>query len=332
MVGIVALSSNFTLDCPLAVHLNSSASRPYRTTMTKVQFASVVALVTLPFLKTYSQGITESGVHAEGDRIVLGHRGMFSLDDLFELSKDKYGFIEEDGTVDPYYGDFDLVSAENSLFDFQVGCGSRADIVRIGVKIHPSKVNCFIIYIPQGGLHFGSLVNRPTEIGELTVLSESEIHGRIELCLEKGSSCCGPGDGHFSLKRIATTSEPALSFISGFTAMKYNNLPPGFKDLESGRDLLDDDRIVHEDDVQYIGGYLSNGAEVFFINNSEVFFTEVLFEEKGSVVTKTLKSGDYTIVITWDEGLTTGAYREGEVSLFSGNTFVSRSPLVIAGW
>lgn len=300
--------------------------------MIKVQFASVVALVTLPLLNAYSQGITENGVHAEGKRIELGDRSIFSLDDLFKLSNDKYGFLGEDGTIDLYYGDFDLVSAENCLFDFQVGCGSRADIVRIGVKIHPSKVNSFIIYVPQGGLHFGSLANRPTEIGELTVLSESVIHGRIELCLEKDSGCCGPGDGHFSLKRIAITSEPDLSFISGFTAMKNNDLPPWFKDLESGRYMLDDDRIVHEEEVQHIGGYLSNGAEVFFINNSEVFFTEVLFEEMGNVVTRTLKSGHYTILITWDEGLTTGAYREGEISLFSDNTFVSRSPLVISGW
>jgi hypothetical protein len=60
--------------------------------MIKVQFASVVALVTLPLLNAYSQGITENGVHAEGKRIELGDRSIFSLDDLFKLSNDKYGF------------------------------------------------------------------------------------------------------------------------------------------------------------------------------------------------------------------------------------------------
>jgi hypothetical protein len=101
------------------------------------------------------QSKNENQVHTEDDKIVSNKRDNYTLNDLISFSKAKYGFVKNDGTINEYYGDFDFVSAEKSLFDFNVGCGSKGDMISIIIKTNNSKSNCFDIYIPDGDRYFG---------------------------------------------------------------------------------------------------------------------------------------------------------------------------------
>jgi|GEM_PF-4544029 len=118
-----------------------------------------------------------------------------------------------------------------------------------------------------------------------------------------------------------------------FTIKKYKDLPSWFEQVEITY-MLNDDRITDLEFIEFIGGYVPNKGEIFFINNSEVIFPEnqISFNEKGTVVTKTLTSGQYSIQMIWDTELTTGAYSEGKIILFNNKVSVFNSPLIISGW
>ena len=93
------------------------------------------------------------------------------------------------------------------------------------------------------------------------------------------------------------------------------------------------DEII-DDFPEIIGGFVPNKGEIFFINGEEVIFPEnqIQINRKGSILNKVFKSGQYTIKITWDEKLTTGAYSEGKISLFNNNELVFNSHLIISGF
>ena len=280
-----------------------------------------------------SQSNNENQVHTEDDKIVSNKRDNYTLNDLISFSKAKYGFVKNDGTINEYYGDFDFVSAEKSLFDFNVGCGSKGDIISIIIKTNNSKSNCFDIYIPEGDRYFGEWASSNIKVGELEVISENEIHGNIKLCMEEGSGCCGEEGEIFILKKISTTTEPPSNSKKGFTIKKYKDLPSWIEKTDRTY-MLNDDRILENELVEYIGGYVPNKGEIFFIDNTEVVFAEnqIKIDKARTVITKTLTSGPYIIEITWDTSLTTGAYSEGKINLFINNVSVFNSPVIISGW
>jgi hypothetical protein len=255
------------------------------------------------------------------------------LDDFILFSKAKYGFVKNDGTINEYYGDFDFISTEKSLFDFNVGCGSKGDIISVIIKTNNSKSNCFDIYIPEGNKYYGEWANSNIKVGELEVISENEIHGKIKLCMEEGSGCCGEEGENFILKKISTTTEPLSNSKKGFTIKKYKDLPSWFEKTDRTY-MLNDVRIVENELVEYIGGYVPNKGEIFFIDNTEVVFPEnqIKIDKIRTVITKTLTSGQYTIKITWDTELTTGEYSEGKINLYNKNVSIFNSPLIISGW
>jgi len=116
--------------------------------------------------------------------------------------------------------------------------------------------------------------------------------------------------------------------------IKKSNLPSWFEMVER-KYMLTDDRILDLDDFpEIIGGFVPNKGEIFFINGEEVIFPEnqIQINRKGSILNKVFKSGQYTIKITWDEKLTTGAYSEGKISLFNNNELVFNSHLIISGF
>ena len=110
----------------------------------------------------------------------------YSLNDLISFSKAKYGFVKKDGTINEFYGDFEFVP-KNNIFDFNVGCGSRGDIISVIAMINSSKSNCFDLFIPEGDKYFGKNADSNKKVGELELISENEIHGQINLCMEEGN-------------------------------------------------------------------------------------------------------------------------------------------------
>ncbi len=118
-----------------------------------------------------------------------------------------------------------------------------------------------------------------------------------------------------------------------FTIKKNKDLPAWFEQVERTY-MLNDDRIIEMELIEYIGGYVPNKGELFFINNSEVIFPEnqISINKKGTVVTKTLTSGQYSIQMIWDTELTIGAYSEGKIIFFNDKVSVFNSPLIISGW
>jgi hypothetical protein len=120
--------------------------------------------------------------------------------------------------------------------------------------------------------------------------------------------------------------------VDSFTVKKYEDLPSWFDQVERTY-MLNDDRIIESDLVEYVGGYVPNKGEIFFINNSEVIFPEnqITINEKGTEVTKTLTSGQYTIQMIWDKELSSGAYSEGKIIFYYNKVSVFNSPLIISG-
>ena len=119
----------------------------------------------------------------------------------------------------------------------------------------------------------------------------------------------------------------------GFTIKKNIDLPTWFEQV--GRTyMLNDDRIEETELVEYIGGYLPNKGEIFFIDNAEIIFSEkqTKIEKTGTVITKTLVSGKYTIKMYWDTEETTGAYSEGKINLYINNESVFNSSFIISGY
>ena len=127
----------------------------------------------------------------------------FTIDDLINYSKSKYGFVDKQGDVNQYFGDLECTSVEKKQFDFTVGCGRGGDIIQISITENSSKLNCFDLYLESGALYFGEFLTAKKKIGELIIISENEIKGSIKLCLEKDSSCCGEEGEDFTLKRIS---------------------------------------------------------------------------------------------------------------------------------
>jgi hypothetical protein len=121
--------------------------------------------------------------------------------------------------------------------------------------------------------------------------------------------------------------------VQSFTIKKFEELPSWFEQVERTY-MLNDDRIIEMELIEFIGGYVPNKGEIFFINNSEILFPEnqISINEKGTEVTKTLTSGQYTIQMIWDKELSTGAYSEGKIIFYNNKVSVFNSPLIISGF
>jgi hypothetical protein len=91
--------------------------------------------------------------------------------------------------------------------------------------------------------------------------------------MEEGSGCCGEEGEIFILKKISTTTEPPSNSKKGFTIKKYKDLPSWIEKADRTY-MLNDDRIVENELVENIGGYVPNKGEIFFIDNTEVVFAE----------------------------------------------------------
>jgi len=126
----------------------------------------------------------------------------FTINDLVELSKSRYGFVNADGTINEYYGDFDCTSKDNYFFDFNVGCGSLGDIVTVFALTNKEKQNTFDLYIDKGNVYYGNILTSEKKIGELTILSNNKIKGSIKLCLDEDKGCCGEVGEIFELEKI----------------------------------------------------------------------------------------------------------------------------------
>ena len=134
--------------------------------------------------------------------IILAQKNTYNIDDLISLSKSKFGFLKNDGSINEYYGDIDCKSSEKSIFDFIVGCGKAGDIISIFIKANTDKQNTFDLYVPKGDTYYGKTTTTEIKIGELFILSESKIKGNIKLCLNQSDGCCGEEGENFTIVKI----------------------------------------------------------------------------------------------------------------------------------
>ena len=93
---------------------------------------------------------------------------------------------------------------------------------------------------------------------------------------------------------------------------------------------LNDNRI--SDDVQYIGVLKTLNDAVFFINGKEIKFGSWQVNNAGSLVEMKFISGDYTIIMEYDEDLRTGAYTEGSINLAFDGIVQLKTNFVMEGW
>lgn len=93
---------------------------------------------------------------------------------------------------------------------------------------------------------------------------------------------------------------------------------------------LNDNRI--SDDVQYIGVLKTLVDAVFFINGKEIKFGSWQVNNAGSLVEMKFISGDYTIIMEYDEDIRTGAYTEGSINLAFDGIVQLKTNFVMEGW
>ncbi len=120
---------------------------------------------------------------------------------------------------------------------------------------------------------------------------------------------------------------------NSFTIKNFTDLPSWFKEAERTY-MLNDDRISDVELIEFVGGYVPNQGEIFFINNSEIIFpdSQIKIEKSKTIITKTLTSGEYIVKITWDTELDAGSYSEGSIQLYHNNISVFNSQLIISGF
>ncbi len=250
----------------------------------------------------------------------------FTINDLVTFSTNKYGFVEHDGSINEYYGDFNSLPSEKELIEFEVGCGRGGDIVSLLVKESNTKSNSFDLFIPKGGLYYGYQASTDKKVGEFYIASENEIRGNLKLCMEKDAACCGEAGETFTLKILPDHHKSMYVNKTklGFTAKNSDQLPIWFDNVER-QYMLNDARIY--DVADYIGAYITDIGYVFFINNTYTTFTEEnkSYLEENNIITVTLKSGNYTIKIKIDKELRTGAYDEGTIRLYYENQLLHNS-------
>jgi hypothetical protein len=131
---------------------------------------------------------------------------------------------------------------------------------------------------------------------------------------------------------MGNTKAQTSNEVKSFTIKNIKELPNWFDQVERTY-MLNDDRILEIELIQFVGGYVANRGEIFFINNTEIIFPEnqIKIDKTKTFITKTLTSGQYTIKIICDTDLNTGAYNEGTINLYFNNTSVFKSPLIISG-
>lgn len=118
-----------------------------------------------------------------------------------------------------------------------------------------------------------------------------------------------------------------------FTAKKSNDLPAWWENAERMY-MLNDDRIVEYENVEFIGGFEPNIGEVFFIDGKEISFkdNQIKISRKNNLISKSFTSGDYKVVMDWDENMTTGAYSEGTISLYYKGKLQNKTIYFESGW
>ncbi|MDG1659500.1 MAG: hypothetical protein P8H56_13050 [Crocinitomicaceae bacterium] len=126
--------------------------------------------------------------------------------------------------------------------------------------------------------------------------------------------------------RVKAFEEEIYSSQKSFTSITDN-----LHDWENGYKIsLNDNRI--SDDVQYIGVLKTLNDAVFFINDKEIKFGSWQVKNAGSLVEMKFISGDYTIIMEYDEDFRTGAYTEGSINLAFDGIVQLKTNFVMEGW
>ncbi len=133
----------------------------------------------------------------------------YSINDLIDMSQSKFGFVQSDGSVSEFYGDFECTSPDENSFDLNVGCGRSGDIISVIMRKNSAKENCFDVILMKGGMYYGVPATSDKKIGEFIIVSKDEIKGSIKLCLEADASCCGEVGENFILKKIISNDAPS---------------------------------------------------------------------------------------------------------------------------
>ena len=125
--------------------------------------------------------------------------------------------------------------------------------------------------------------------------------------------------------------EPALDVKAAFNFKNQKALPEWWDSSERAY-MLKDDRIT--DDVEYIGGFNPKLGDVFFIDSKIIVFNENQIKVSiiKDMIKKTFISGDYKIIMDWNESEKTGFYLEGKISLYYKNNLQFNSIFFQSGF
>lgn len=173
-------------------------------------------------LSLYIYGCNTAGNKPFNNASDKEHEVTSTIEDIVEISSSKFGFLLPDGTIHESYGDFDCISPEEKIFEFNVGCGRSGDIISILITPNDSKRNSFNLVLRKGDLYYGKTSTENIKIGEFNIISKDEIKGYIKLCLEEDESCCGEIGENFTLKRINTNNSPSQE--SSNSSSQLNNV------------------------------------------------------------------------------------------------------------
>jgi hypothetical protein len=221
----------------------------------------------------------------------------YSINDLIDMSQSKFGFVQPDGSISEFYGDFECTSPDESSFDLNVGCGRSGDIISVIMRKNSAKENCFDVILKKGGMYYGVPATSDKKIGEFIIVSKDEIKGSIKLCLEADASCCGEVGENFTLKKIISNDassekksvlKPYIDYLE-LTKQAANSHDKFEDDAGLISFLLPKGDFIISNDNSLKSEKLSSIVKVLFSETSQMDSPDAIWEK--SDLSKAIKQG-----------------------------------------
>ena len=246
----------------------------------------------------------------------------YSLDDLIRITKYKFNIVDKDGKINANYGELRCTNLGAHTFEFTVGCGSCGDIIEVIIQKNQFKDNTFDIFNPKGKKYFGEILQVDKQIGELVIISDTEIRGNLHYCVNKESGCCGDGD--FILRKAGQDAATIgrLTNIPEYASKASSNCINCALYKGEFSDIMSEDSTKTE----LIGIFIENGLLVEINNDNAILKFVSTRNGKDKFIgyrVDRYQNNELVFELTTMEANATG-FREGIAEVFKNGIVIQR--------
>jgi hypothetical protein len=159
------------------------------------------------YLRPPGGSTSNTATVAQAKTTTFSQQKSYSLEDFKRIfnSSEEFRIVDINGEIDEYAGALKYIPFSNNRFLFNIGCGKCGDIFEFEVFKKNNSNNTFELFYTKGSFYFGKRLDSNIKIGELKIISENELTGKIYslFCVEKDYCCCSMfnQNGTFTLKK-----------------------------------------------------------------------------------------------------------------------------------